>query len=446
MKKMKRGKFLTEYHTARTTRRNGRRRVLRVVLCCLLLLMPPVFLAWLIDLWRPGWILVGALFIAGIWLLVKLSEPRVVRVEDMRFIKRRRRKVFFAGVLIGLYAVVVLFRPDPAVSFAGTVVREGIRMVVQSPMVDGGLLGQGDKMQYGSRWQVPEGYANTRIQLETCAVEWLQQVSPGVEPGQPIRPDAEPGQPDNQAESPDATARQTERVVYQLHGGGYVYGFFDMYRDFAMRWSKLVGGAAVVSLDYRIAPAHTHPAALEDALQGWDFLMAQGYLPENILVVGDSAGGNLTLALGLALRDKKMDLPGAMVVMSPWADLSAKGPSHLENIYRDPMFGVPKGTPLPEKALPPVYAGSADLTDPWLSPVYGEFHGFPDMLIQVGTEEVLLSDSRTVHEKALAAGGAATLTGYPGMFHMVQLFRDVLPESRAAWREAGAFVSSHFLE
>jgi acetyl esterase/lipase len=256
-------------------------------------------------------------------------------------------------------------------SLLGIVVRESIRLLLRIlPLGEGGLLGaQKAPPVIKSRWRAPKGYTNTRYELPDCAVEILRQQS------------------------------GSDTVIYQLHGGAYIFGFYDLYRRNAVRWSKLTGNAAVASLDYRLAPRHTYPAALEDALTGWRFLLEQGYKPDNILLVGDSAGGNLALALLLKLRDEGRALPRAVVVMSPWADLSGEGKSHRENIYLDPMFGIPRRKPVPATASRPAYAGGTDLHDPYLSPVYAACEGFPPMLIQAGTWEVLASDSKTVYVK-----------------------------------------------
>lgn len=303
-------------------------------------------------------------------------------------------------------------------SLLGMIVRESIRFIVRLlPLGEGGLLGaQKAPPVIKSRWRAPKGYTNTRYELPDCAVEILRQQS------------------------------GSDAVVYQLHGGAYIFGFYDLYRRNAVRWSKLTGNADVASLDYRLAPRHTYPAALEDALTGWSFLLEQGYKPENILLVGDSAGGNLALALLLKLRDEGGALPRAAVLMSPWADLSGEGKSHRENIYLDPMFGISKRKPIPTTSSRPAYAGTADLHDPYLSPVYAAFEGFPPMLIQAGTWEVLASDSETIYEKARAAGVEVKLTTYEGMFHMFQLAGSLLPESRAAWAEAGEFARERLEE
>jgi acetyl esterase/lipase len=266
-----------------------------------------------------------------------------------------------------------------------------------------------------STWEVPKGFTKSDYNLSKSKLEILKN---------------------NNVSS--------QKLIYQLHGGGYVIGFSDMYRDFAVRYSKISGGADVASLDYRIAPKNTYPAALDDAIEGWQFLLAHGYKPENIIVVGDSAGGNLTLALVEKLRDEGKALPCAMVCMSPWADLAGEGASHTYNLYKDPMFGIKDKKTISKTIIAPAYAGKTNLHDKYLSPVYGSFKRFPPMLLQVGTYEVLESDSVTVYEKAKAAGVDVKLTKYYGMFHVFQMAGNMLPESRAAWAEVSAFIKTQF--
>jgi len=337
----------------------------------------------------------------------------------------RRTKLWHGWRVLAcwIFAIVLAFsglifgRTDLKVSFAGTLARESIRLVMQMPALqNGGLFTVGaDYASKGSTWKTPTGYTNIKYDLSKSKLELLQNSS-----------------------------GSHKNVIYQLHGGGYVIGFSDMYRNFAVRYSKLSGGADVASLDYRIAPKNTYPAALDDAMEGWEFLLARGYKPENIIVVGDSAGGNLTLALTEKLRDEGKALPLALVCMSPWADLAGKGASHTYNIYNDPMFGIKKGTSISKSFKSPAYAGNTNLQDKYLSPMYGSFKGFPPMLLQVGTYEVLESDSVTVYEKAKAAGVDVKLTKYYGMFHVFQMAGNMLPESRAAWAEVSAFIKTQF--
>jgi len=321
----------------------------------------------------------------------------------------------FAVVLA--YTGLIFGRPELNVSFTGTLVRESIRLIMRTPsMKNGGLFTRGAEFaNKKSSWEIPDGFTKTDYDLSKSKLEIIKN--------------------NNEAH---------QKLIYQLHGGGYVIGFMDIYRDFAVRYSKLSGGADVASLDYRIAPKNTYPAALEDAQEGWEFLLAQGYIPENIIIVGDSAGGNLTLALVEKLRDEGKALPCAMVCMSPWADMADEGASHTYNLYKDPMFGIKDKKTISESEKSPVYAGKTDLHDKYLSPAYGSFMGFPPMLLQVGTYEVLESDSITVYEKAKAAGVDVTLTKYDGMFHVFQMAGNWIPESKAAWAEVKVFIDTNF--
>ncbi|MDF2821133.1 MAG: acetylhydrolase, partial [Clostridiales bacterium] len=207
-------------------------------------------------------------------------------------------------------------------------------------------------------------------------------------------------------------------------------------------------GVNVASIDYRIAPKYQYPAALEDAQKAWNWLLEQGYKEENIVVVGDSAGGNLALALVAILRDNGKPLPKAIICMSPWADMAGEGESYSYNLYNDPIFGLKKGETTTKKIETSgkigLYAGDTDPHDKYLSPVYSDFNGFPSMLIQVGTFELIESDSIAVFEKATAAGVNVTLTRYKGMFHVFQLLGNITPEGQAAWEEVGAFLRSQF--
>ncbi len=237
-----------------------------------------------------------------------------------------------------------------------------------------------------------------------------------------------------------------DRVILLLHGGAYVIGLVDLYGDLAVRYATLSGGASVALVDYRVAPKHTFPSALEDAETVWNWLLEQGYREENIIAVGDSAGGNLCLALGLKLRDDGRGMPKAILCMSPWTDMTASGESYRSNLYKDPMFGLlPWEKPTQgESGIKNLYAGNHPLDDPYLSPAYGDYRGFPPILIQVGAHEILESDAITVYEKAKSAGVDVTLTRYEGMFHVFQIFGDFIPEVREAWEEVSDFLRWQF--
>lgn len=246
-----------------------------------------------------------------------------------------------------------------------------------------------------------------------------------------------------------------EKVVLQLHGGGYIAPMADLYRKSAVKYSRLAGGATAFNIDYRVAPEHHYPAATEDAEKVYDYLLEQGYKPENILIAGDSAGGNLAMALvGKLVDDGVKPLPRAIVAMSPWADLATRGHTYQPdspNINSDPMFGQRKVKDYPtmkqnliERVCKP-YAGDTPLDDPGLSPVYRDYNGFPPMLVIVGGAELLLADSETIVGKAKAAGVDATLSPYKGMFHVFPIYSlGLAKEGRDAWKEIGEWLKTHF--
>jgi acetyl esterase/lipase len=351
------------------------------------------------------------------WLILIVLYAGIIALRRTEWWKGWRKPVAVLVALVLLCGNVVLTRPDLGVSFMGTLMREGMRFVLKLPPLQGdGLLSLG--AQYGSatsNWQPPSGFTSTSYDIGV-PVELLVD---------------EKGNHD--------------KLILQLHGGAYVIGLDDMHRDFAVRYSRISGGSSVLSVDYRIAPEHTFPAALEDAIEAWDWLLDQGYRAKDIIVAGDSAGGNLALALVLALRDEGRELPAAIICMSPWADMAAEGQSYSYNHLNDPMFGY-KGDPTYEAdgtSMTDLYRGDTDPHDPLLSPVYADFTGFPPMLLQVGTYEVLESDSITIYEKARESGVDVTLTRYHGMFHVFQMAGDLLPEGREAWDEVEEFLRLH---
>lgn len=209
-----------------------------------------------------------------------------------------------------------------------------------------------------------------------------------------------------------------DRAILQLHGGAYTRSLEDngiTYRRAAVQYSKL-SGAGVLTVDYRVAPEHPFPAALEDALLAYKWLLDEGYQPEHIIIAGDSAGGGLTLAMTLYLRDHQMPMPAALITMSAWTNLNYK------------------------RWTPP-YVGDEKADNPYISPVYGEYHGFPPMLMQAGGDEVLVDDTIRVAEKAKDAGVYVKQTIYPDMFHVFQMLFPVLPESNTAWHEVEEFIN-----
>ena len=225
-------------------------------------------------------------------------------------------------------------------------------------------------------------------------------------------------------------------VILQLHGGGYVYPFRNIYRTMAGLYSEAGRGAAVVSVDYRVAPENPYPAAVEDALEAYMSLLSAGYLAENIILAGDSAGGGLCMALCHRLRKLGMPFPAGIIAMSPWTDLALTGPSYKENFDRDPVFGNSRA----ETIFDNPYAKDEELKNPEVSPLYGDFKGFPPTLIQVGSEEMLLSDSLSVADKLREAGVKLRFTEYEGMFHVFQMAGTIMQESKQAWAEVKRFL------
>jgi epsilon-lactone hydrolase len=232
--------------------------------------------------------------------------------------------------------------------------------------------------------------------------------------------------------APNHTGRT--RCILYLHGGAYVAMSARTHRSVTSRlagWSD----ACLFALDYRLAPEHPYPAALEDALAAYRRLIDAGMAPSGIVVAGDSAGGGLALALLLAVRDAGLPLPAAAVLFSPWTDLAATGPSIIGNSEADALFF---GTCVAAQAA--YYLAQTPATDPLASPVYADLTGLPALLIQVSDSEVLLDDSRRVFANARHSGVDATLQIWRGVPHGWQVFAPILPEGRAALRDAAAFI------
>lgn len=228
-------------------------------------------------------------------------------------------------------------------------------------------------------------------------------------------------------------------VVLQLHGGGYIGRIRNAYRDFAVLYSQMEGYRKVLSIDYRVAPQNPYPAALEDAYAAYQWLLDVGYGGGQIILAGDSAGGGLALALSMYLRDRGLPLPKCMVLMSPWTDLTASGESYTDNYEKDPLFGNTRESMIYNGE----YVADHDPEDPYVSPLFGDFAGLPPMLFQVGSIEMLLSDTLSAAGKAREAGCEVEQTTYEGMFHVFQMGLLKLPESEEAWREAESFIRRH---
>lgn len=224
------------------------------------------------------------------------------------------------------------------------------------------------------------------------------------------------------------------RVILYLHGGGYVFGSTGLYRSMTMPMAR-IAGADLFSLDYRLAPEHPCPAAIDDAIGAYEWLLQQGFAPARIVIGGDSAGGGLALAALQALRDLGRPLPAGAFLYSPWTDLAATGASVASNAASDCMF---QEASIRENGKQ--YAGRLDLKDPRVSPLYGSFRGLPPLLVFASEDEMLLDDARRTVKKAREAGVGVEFESRRGLSHVWPLFYPLYPEAKDALDRTGAFV------
>lgn len=229
----------------------------------------------------------------------------------------------------------------------------------------------------------------------------------------------------------------SDRVILYLHGGGYVICSPTTHRPLALRFARSCRGRALL-IDYRLAPEEPHPAALEDAVAAYRWLLGSGIKPSRIVIIGDSAGGGLTLATLQYLRDKRIPLPSCAVCLSPWTDLDCCGGS-----LDDPAIGEPMLPRTFVRRYAGLYAGFIDRRDPYVSPLYGNFAKLPPILVHVGTDEVLLDDSRRLKRKADAEGADIELEIWPEMFHVFQAVWSLVPDAMRSVEKITAFICRH---
>jgi acetyl esterase/lipase len=225
-------------------------------------------------------------------------------------------------------------------------------------------------------------------------------------------------------------------TVLYLHGGGYYFCSPRSHRAITFRLAAQAQ-ASVLSPDYRLAPEHRFPAALDDSIAAYRRLLDAGVSAQSVVIAGDSAGGGLALASLLALRDAGDPLPAAAVMFSPWTDLTCSGASMRRNEGRDPMYHA---AVFPRVAAQ--YLGGADARNPYASPVFGDFDGLPALLIQVGDTELLLDDSTRVAERARAAGVSVELEVWRHVPHIFQIWAPFMPEANRALARAAAFIAA----
>jgi phosphinothricin tripeptide acetyl hydrolase len=249
----------------------------------------------------------------------------------------------------------------------------------------------------------------------------VESVSLGGRPGEWLTPEGGP----------------TDAVVLYLHGGGYCIGSLATHRDLAGRVASAAGCPAV-TLDYRLAPEHPFPAAVDDATAAYSDLLARGLRPERIAVAGDSAGGGLTMAVLLALRAAGIPLPAAAVCLSPWTDLTQSSTAYLDRAAVDPMVSK-AGLDLMARA----YLGDTDPRTELASPLYAEdLSGLPPVRIEVGEHEVLIEDATRLAARLESAGVSVSLVVWPELIHVFQAFPgSLLPEADRSISGVGAFLA-----
>jgi len=268
--------------------------------------------------------------------------------------------------------------------------------------------------------------AETRARVDTLAERWIHPPRRTA-----VRSVVAEGVP---AEWLEPNQGNSSRAILYLHGGGYVLCSTKTHRSLAGQIA-LAAGVPLLSIEYRLAPEHPFPAALEDALAAYRWLLAQGIAAERIAIGGDSAGGGLTLAVTVRLLAMGQPLPAALFLISPWTDLTFSGESHRTRKKADPVFQGQGGV-----SFAPAYAGNHELTDPLISPLFADLHGLPPTLIQVGSDEILLSDSTRVEAKMISAGVPVDLQIWEGMWHVFQTFAPWFPEAGQAVKRIGRFI------
>jgi phosphinothricin tripeptide acetyl hydrolase len=284
-----------------------------------------------------------------------------------------------------------------------------VDMLRNAPVVDGAdVIAMRKNMEaFTGRVPLPEGVAFTPTEANGVPAEWT--VADG--------------------------ARRDVAIVY-LHGGGYAMGSVASHRGLCARLSQ-AARARVLSVDYRLGPEHPHPAAVEDAVAAVRFVRKSGVAPGRTAIAGDSAGGGLTLAALLALRDAGDPAPAAGLCISPWTDLALTGDSIASKAGEDPMV---RGADL--RLMAAAYLAGRDPKTPLASPLYADLAGLPPLLLQVGSAEILLDDAVRVAERASQHGVAAELRVWQDMFHVWHAFAQILPEGQAAVDEMAAFLEA----
>lgn len=241
--------------------------------------------------------------------------------------------------------------------------------------------------------------------------------------------------------------RNTRKVLCYIHGGCYIAGLTNNYHSFVRDFCDMEEGITAVLLDYKTAPEYKYPVQLDEAEDLWDELTErQGYRPEDIMIGGDSSGGNLVLALMLKIRDKGKNMPAGAFLLSPWTDMTMSGNSYMQNYQKDIEIGERKSELTEEKRQmlmeSDIYSfiGDADRNSPYLSPLFASFEGFPPMFFAVGESEMLLDDTLEVVKKLKDANISVICERKPDMFHSYVLYKNMMPESKESYLKIKRFV------
>ncbi len=225
-------------------------------------------------------------------------------------------------------------------------------------------------------------------------------------------------------------------ALLYIHGGAWFMCSPHTHRGMVSRLAY-ASHVRALSIDYRLAPEYPFPAGLEDCIIAYDWLLSQGIPASRLVVAGDSAGGNLTLALLVVLRDRGKPLPAGAAALSPATDLAFTGESARSRLHKDPIFAT-----MGPNNIVPDYIGDHDPREPLISPLYAELHGLPPVLIHVGENEILYDDAVRFANKATAAGVNAKVVVWPGMFHVFQIYTPILPEARQSVAQIAAFIAN----
>ena len=276
---------------------------------------------------------------------------------------------------------------------------------------DNSIIIAENNKRYNTSWKVPKGYILEEIKLKNLSMEFLYKES------------------------------KSNKIILNIHGGGYIYGMDNAYRDLSYHYSKITDGLSVVTPNYRVASIGPYPYAFHDCIEAYKWILNQGYEGKDIIIVGDSAGGALALSLVQYVIDKKIQVPCAIVTWSAWANLACDSNSYKVNQSKDTLFGEILKGGYDYRSFP--YVKDNDIKDKYMCPIYCDYKNFPDMLMQVGSYEVVFDDTNIIAEKARKNGVNVINTSYHGMFHVFQFAYNMIPESKKAWQEIEGFLREH---